>query len=317
MFPRTHRFSSLSIVAVFLFLVGCNFRPTTQEYKDSYAHLEEPLPSTETFHESDYYIVFLVDARHFDYSSSDALLKTMVKNPIDGSKNGNVGHAWVYLRGLQDGNPITIEGGHSGEFGEVQPKYFDGVTDYIQYGYLDPTPEQKKHPRHEPNPIKYLWASQMDGIFQKGSGRHVPSFGAKVDLTEEQYLAVMDFIHPRNYDYKDFSVTRNQCSAFLAKIGAVIDFPLEHTMTIAVAPVTEVAGKKVQLWEDEQYSSITIGSPDVIERSLMEAVREGRAEQVTEWYLATHPESKPSKIKRTFETIYLFPVRFGRYVMFR
>ena len=241
----------------------------------------------------------------------------MVKNPIDGSKNGNVGHTWIYLRGLQEGVPVVIEGGHSGEFGEVQPKYFDGVTDYMQYGYLAPTSKEKKHPRHEPDPIKYLWASQMDGIFQKGNGKHTPSFAAKVNLTEEQYWKIMDFINPKNYNYKDFAITRNQCSAFVAGIGALIDFPIESTMTIELNPMTKIAGKEVVLWEDEQYSSITIGSPDEVERSLMEAVREGRAELATEWYLASHPECSPSKVKRTFETLYLFPMRFGRYIMFR
>lgn len=60
----------------------------------------------------DPYIVFLVNARQLDYSSFRSVLRTIAKHPSDWSKNGDVGHAWIYLKGDE-----VIEGGHSGELG--------------------------------------------------------------------------------------------------------------------------------------------------------------------------------------------------------
>ena len=82
------------------------------------------------------------------------------KHPSDGSKNGDVGHAWIYLQGNVNGESIVIEGGHSGELGICQPKYFDGIMNYVEYGYADSSCGEMCCLRNEPNPVKYLWASQ-------------------------------------------------------------------------------------------------------------------------------------------------------------
>ena len=316
MFSRAHCLQSLACLIILL-LSSCSFHPTSESYNDYYAHLDVAQGPSQTVTDSDHYIVFLVDARHFDYTNTKTLFKTMVKNPIDGSKRGNVGHAWLYLYGIEEGQEVVMEGGHSGEFGYVQPKYFDGVMNLVQYGYLSPTPEEKKNPRHEPNPIKYLWAAQRDGILQKGSGQHTPTYAAKVDLTEEQYEEIKAFIHPSNYNYRDFSVTDNQCAGLLARVAALIDLELECHVTMEVEQTITMYGHNVQLWEDEQYSSITFSAPDALEKSLMKAVAEGKAEAAKDWYIAQHPECRPSKVKEALETVYLFPVRFTRYLMFQ
>ena len=49
--------------------------------------------------EEEYFVVFLVNARGLDYTDTLKFLKTVAKHPRDGSKNGDVGHAWVYLKG--------------------------------------------------------------------------------------------------------------------------------------------------------------------------------------------------------------------------
>ena len=59
------------------------------------------------------FIIFAVDARKLDYSDCSRLLKTMAKHPSDGSKNSDVGHAWIYLK---QGDSI-LQGGHSAERG--------------------------------------------------------------------------------------------------------------------------------------------------------------------------------------------------------
>ncbi len=236
-------------------------------------------PCEKTCPRSPYFIVFLVDAKHLDYTSGNGCLGTLAKNPRD-----NFGHAWIYLEGLVDGETVAIEGGHSGETGSIQAKYFDGVMNGLEYGYANPTPELSQFPRCEPDPIKYLWAVQSDGFFHKGNGGHVPTYAARVDLTQEQFLKVMHYINPCNYDYAQYAITGNQCSSFVSQIGALIDFPIECQVTIPIEQ--QLWGYKV--WEDPCYSKLTISTPDIIEKSLQQSVKDGQATYALPWYRKTH-----------------------------
>ena len=313
MLPRTYRFSCLILL---LLLVGCCHIPDSEHYRNAYAHLEGPIPRHEHVKEPEYYVVFLVAARHFDYQDTSTLLTTMVKKPTDGRKDGSVGHAWILLRGWEEGEEVVIEGGHSGELGVIQPKYAEGVMNLLHYGYLSPTPEEREHPRHEPNPIKYLWASQRDGHFEK-KVTHEPTFAAMVPVTEEQFKRVKAFIDPENYPYHDYAITRNQCSNFVAKVGALIDFPIEHQVTIPVDQTMCVMGHEVKLYEDERYREITLSVPDRVERSLIEKVREGEALYALEWYFKKYPERKQNPIARQWEDLCRFPERLQRLILFR
>jgi hypothetical protein len=42
-------------------------------------------------------------------------------------------------------------------------------------------------------------------------------------------------------------------------------------------PVIYFGGRKVRLWEDSDYSEIIFYSPDAFEKSLVRAVKEGKA----------------------------------------
>lgn len=291
---------------------SCCWRPSTYEYRSSYAHLEGPIPVQKEIKESDYYIVFLVDARHLDYSDSRTFLKTTAKHPSDGSKNGDVGHSWLYLHGLKDGQEVIVEGGHSGERGVMHARYWEGVVNNNEFGYANPTQEQIKNPRIEPNPVKYLWESQPDGFFEKGSGNHVPTFAAKITLTQEQFEKVLSFIDPAHYDYANYSLTVQQCSSYVGHIAALVEFPIEHQETLKIQQDIEIAGQKLHLWTDPRYSSITFSTPDRIERSLIEAVREGRAENALDWYIAKRGERRD--VGEVIDTVRWFPGRLVRYL---
>lgn len=268
---------------------SCSYRPTTPAYHEFYSHLDGiPIPASPRMKESDYFIVFLVDARHLDYTECPSLLRTIVKHPSDGSKNGDVGHAWIYLQGIVDGQHVCIEGGHSGELGSVQAKYFDGIMNYIEFGYANPTDEQKCSPRYEPNPIQYLWATQSDGFFQQGSGNHTPTCAVKIDLTEEQFQRILTFIHPDNYFYGDYTLTHNQCTTFLAKVAAVINFPIDYEVTVTIPSHLKVGGDRYTLWTDPKYGSFTFSSPDIAERSLIHALQSGKGEDALSWYKQKH-----------------------------
>jgi hypothetical protein len=302
-------------LVILLFLTSsCCYRPSTHEYRCTYAHLEGPIPVQRKVTQSDYYIVFLVDARHLDYSDTRTFLKTTAKHPSDGSKNGDVGHSWIYLRGLKDGQEVIVEGGHSGERGLLQARYWEGILNGNDYGYANPTEEQRQNPRYEPNPVKYLWESQPDGLFEQGTGAHNPTFAAKIDLTPDQFEKILSFIDPKHYDYTNYSLTDQQCSTYVGHVAALIDFHIEHQVVLKLEPEMDIAGKKLRLWTDPQYSNLIFSSPDRVERSLIEAVREGKAQNAMNWYYETHGESGVVG-EEVMDKVKAFPARFVRFLI--
>ena len=170
---------SITICLLLLLPFSCSWRPLSHSYREQYSHLDESIPKKSFLSPSPYFLIVLVDARHLDYTDGRSLLRTLVKHPSDGSKNSDVGHAWIYLHGIVNDQNIGLEGGHSGELGIYQPRYFEGIMNYLEYGYANPTSQQQSCPRHESNPVKYLWEIQQDGFFQKGSGGHCPTFCSK------------------------------------------------------------------------------------------------------------------------------------------
>lgn len=273
----------LLCLTILIFFSSC-YRPAcSKAYQEFYAHLPSPVQANGPMQETDYFLVILVDARHLDYTDNHFFLRTVAKHPSDGSKNGDIGHAWIYLKGLVDEKPIVIEGGHSGERGIIQARYFDGIMNYNEWGYANPTSEQMKYPRYEPNPIKYLWTTLYDGFFEKGSGGHYPTFAVKIDLTEEQFKKILNFV--QSYPYRQYALTNRQCSSFVAQAAALADFEIDSLISMKIDKDIWFRRCRVRFWEDPQYSRIVFASPDQIEKSLMEAVAEGRADYALDWYL--------------------------------
>src|SRR5262249_3565265 len=130
------------LILILLVSVGC-VAPSTTAYREMYSHLNAIPTFQNNQNPSPYFLVILVDARHLDYTQNRSLLKTLCKHPSDWSKNGDVGHAWIYLQGTFENRVVVLEGGHSGECGYIQAKYFEGVMDYAEAG--------------DDNPVRYLW----------------------------------------------------------------------------------------------------------------------------------------------------------------
>ncbi len=231
---------------------------------------------------SDSFMVVLVHAPHLDYSSGRALVQSMRARANPQLREEEAGHAWVYLRGIHNGEVVEWEGGHTGAFGEIAPIPGVGVKNLIQYGYVDPTPEQKLSPRHEPNPAKYMWVTYHDGMFQPDSGAHPATFAARYDLSPEQFARVLDYA--MNYDYSSYCIIDHQCAAFVGEIVQVAGHYLEHEVSVPIEKSVKILGHHVQLWEDPQYSILTFSSPDVLERSLKQAVWQGEARPALSWY---------------------------------
>lgn len=260
---------------------------------------------------SDYYIVFLVTARHLDYSDAGSFLRTTAKHPADGSKNGDVGHAWVYLHGIRDGREVVIEGGHSGELGVIKARYWEGVVNSAEYGSPNPNGAY----RYEANPVRYLWETLDDGFFEEGSGGHAPTCAAKISITPEQFELVASFMSPECYEYSRYSLTDQQCSSFVAAIAELVGMPLKHRIMLPLPNQLVIAGSTVRLWEDPVYSSIVFSSPDVLERSLLDKIAMGKAENVLQWYRVRYRKSFSDKLADGWDMTRRFPERLGRYLL--
>lgn len=269
-------------------LTSCAWHPCTPEYHAQYQHLSNP-PPFDYIENSDRYVVLLVCARHLDYTNGKQLLQTIARHPSDGGKNSDVGHAWVFLQG-EDG---VLEGGHTGEFGIEQPRYFEGVADLIENG--------------DPNPVRYLWVTQKDGCFQRGSGGFTPTFAARIDLTEEEYRSIRNFILSDAYPYSTYAITRHQCAAFVAEVAELAGLEVEHQVSIPIEKTLTVGGGTVQLWTDPRFSMLTISSPDILEKSLMQAVYDQKALNATKWYLKRY--SKKSTISEQIQAIKMLKTR--------
>jgi hypothetical protein len=304
--------SVFSLVLLFccLLLSGCS---SSHQYYQTCEHDEgiccAPVP------ESDYYIVFLVTARHLDYTDAKTFLKTTAKHPSDGTKNGDVGHAWVYLHGMRDGCDVVMEGGHSGEMGVIKARYWEGVVNNIECGYPNPTAAQRQSPRYEPNPVGYLWETLGDGFFEEGSGGHMPTVAARMALTQEQFEAVAAYMDSSNYDYTQYSLTGRQCSSYVAEIAALLGLQLDHQVILYVSAEITLAGMRLRLWDDSEYSSIQFSSPDVLEESLKAKIEAGEAEDALRWYRCHHQPSFRKQITDAWNATYRLPGRVTRYLL--
>ncbi len=162
-----------------------------------------------------------------------------------------------------------FEGGQSGETGRFQPCYAEGV--------LENAALQAR------NPISYLWCSQCDGFFQQGNGGHRPTFAATVSLFAKSMKPYSILLE--TYSFWEYNLQNHQCTTFVVEVARAIGISLEDKITIEIERQAPIQGRMVCFWNDPIYSSLTVGSPDVLERSLKQLVREGKAQNATCWYL--------------------------------
>jgi len=207
-------------------------------------------------------LMILVDAPHFDDTDGKSFLRSLAK-----TSNNGVGHAWIVLKGIINEQKVMIEGGHSGERGLHQRTYFEDLADRIECQW-------------EANPAQAFFEAQKDGFFQKGSGGHHPTYGIKIPLIEEQFFAILNFIHPKHYDYANYSITANQCSSFVMRIAQIAGLHLECEVTLCIPQKIRSGEKKIVLWRDPAYSHLTFYSPDKLEASMRKAVASGCAIEV-------------------------------------
>ncbi len=246
------------------------------------------------------YLIFLVHAPHLDCTNGQTLFKTMCKHPRDLSKEGDVGHAWIYLSGCLNGQPVVIEGGHSGETGQLQPRYCEGIANYLEAG--------------DPNPIRYLWSPLQDGFFQIGPGRHRPTLAAGMPLTQPQFEAIYTFI--QNYAFQEYSLANRQCVTFIIEIARLAGIELDCWINVPFPPSLQLNNTSFPLWQSPCYSNLCLASPDMLEKALYRTIKEGRTVSMLHWYRRTHPQSLSQRLSRICSTLLNFPKRLQRRLMF-
>ena len=261
-----------NIIFLMLLLTGCSWKPRSVEYDRLYAYQREKRSRLCSPSMEKPYLVVLVDARRLDYTCASSFFRTLTKHPSDGSKNSDVGHAWIYLAGEEEESEL----GHSGELGEALPRYFEGVEYLLQSG--------------DPDPIRYLWCDLQDGFCQKGNGGHRPTYAAKFSLSQEEYQHLRQMI--RDYDFSGYSLTVHQCTHFVELILKEIGINVDAEIVVIIPEMLKMGNGKVRLRTNSRYREMSLSTPDMLERELVRLVSEGRAEDVRGWYKKHHPQRK-------------------------
>jgi hypothetical protein len=204
-----------------------------------------------------YYLYILNEAANWDYSGHRILLLSIWQRPW--------GHSWLMLE--QPGE--RLEFGHSGDLGDRQPRYHDGVFQRIRQGHR--------------NPIAYLWETRSDGFFQQGKPNRPPNFVWKVPVTRQKYQRMRDYVMQR--DYQQFGVRSHNCTDLVVATAALAGINLMHRIRLIMPSQTDIWFRMRRVWTDPQYHILDYSTPDVLEADLRHLTRLGIGTDVTTWYL--------------------------------
>ena len=210
------------------------------------------------------FLVILVDAQGFDYASPAAFFRTMRKHPHGDKHERTVGHSWLILHG-----PLTLlEGGHTADFDAAHPNYSATIAEAVR--------------QQAPDPLACLWTNGGVGRFEIGSGGHKPSAAVRFELTTAQYEAVRACLD--HYDFTTFDLQTHVCTHFVTRAAACAGITLGHLLTLNLPQHAAFMNREITWWTDPAYSHLTFGSPDVLEKSLALAVKQGLGRDVLKDY---------------------------------
>jgi hypothetical protein len=212
-----------------------------------------------------YFLVVLTHSKGINFTSVDSFFNTLYGNSFLNKAENTIGHSWMMLIG--DGK--FLECGQTGEFGVIKHRYHEGVLQLIR--------------DNNPNPISWLWEVMPDGKFHKGSNGYKPTYACSFSISKEQYIRLFNYID--NYDYANFSIINKTCTTFVVNALKIIGINLGHRVTIKIPQEYTFSEKPVMLWTNPKYSTLIFGSPDVLEKSLEEAVKKNLGKDVLDWYL--------------------------------
>jgi hypothetical protein len=260
---------------VMVWLTACSPR-TSDEYHQTYAYLPSIRTanrSSEQFTGTDpYYLVVLVDARHVDYSTPENYFSTLSYGVFK-RQEPDIGHAWIILKGEENGIPYYFEGGHTGEYGYVAPKYFDHIVELAES-------------EEEKDPVSYLYCRLPDGRLELGSGGHCPTFAVAFKLTKTGYEQIFNLI--ATYDFDSWGILGPNCVQFVRSCLMAVGLEINCEEIVTIPKYMEIRGEKVRLWEHASFSHLEVQTPEKLEQRLLEKVQEGLGTVAMRWYRKQH-----------------------------
>lgn len=205
------------------------------------------------------YLYILNEAANWDYSTTDSLLFSIWQRPW--------AHTWLILESPEE----RLEFGHTGDLGQMKPRYHAGVFQRIQEGH--------------PNPIAYLWEPMDDGMFQTGPPNRPPTFVWRMPITRQRQQRIYEFTMQRQYD--QFGLRSNNCTDLAVAVAALAGIHLIHRIRLTGPQYVKVWGRKRRIWTDPQYRILDYSTPDVLEVDLRHLAQMGIGSDVTQGYLAS------------------------------
>ncbi|NQZ67973.1 MAG: hypothetical protein HRT89_07880 [Lentisphaeria bacterium] len=258
----------LSFILLCLAIAGCRTVPKDQEHhwKAVLIPAKKTLPDPKKRVTTEGYFLYVAtDSRGYDFSTAKGFIDTL-KKPVQGDpEDVSVGHAWILTESPED----ILECGHTGEFGILNPSYYDGMIGLVK--------------KKDPNPISYLFTRMKDGKYHQGADSHDPTYVARIKISKKQHDDIRKFI--KDYDYKIFALTDRQCSFFVAECMRIAGIDPAYEMKISFPQIFYFRGIKVRVWTDPKYKTIAIGFPDSMETFSRLLVKKGLAEDAMKWYL--------------------------------
>jgi hypothetical protein len=204
------------------------------------------------------YLYILNEAANWDYRNTSALLFSIWQRPW--------GHSWLMLERHEE----RLEFGHTGDLGEIKPRYHDGVFQLIREGHSDP--------------IAYLWQTRSDGKFQTGKPKRPPTFVWRMPITRGRYQLIYDAVMQRQYD--QFGLRSNNCTDMVVATAALAGINLVHRIRLTGPQEVKVWGRSSRVWTDPQFRILEYSTPDLLEADLRQLTQLGIGDDVTKWYLA-------------------------------
>jgi hypothetical protein len=239
-----------------------------------YSYLEELYSCAESAPQftpqGEYFLVVLVDARHADYSSSRAYLSTLTSSMIR-ERSPDPGHAWIVLAGIKDGEPWIFEGGHSVDCNLLTKNYIKNILGLSSHG-------------KEKNPARYLFQRTKNGLFEYGRGDNIPTFAAAIPLTKEGFDRILKLFEEDGYDFSKWGIEGPNCVQFALSCLASVGIEFDCEDALPVPPALSFFGNEFRLWSDPSHATLTIKTPDLLEKRLWELVKQGSAICATQWY---------------------------------
>jgi hypothetical protein len=205
------------------------------------------------------YLYILNEAVNWDYSTTDSLLFSIWQRPW--------GHSWLILESPEE----RLEFGHTGDLGQIKPRYHAGVFQRIREGH--------------PDPIAYLWQTMSDGQFQTGQPNRPPTFVWRMPITRRRHQLIHESVKQRKYD--QFGLRTNNCTDMVVATAALAGIYLVHRIRLTGPQEVKVWGRRRRIWMDPQYRIVEYSTPDLLEADLRHLAQLGIGSDVTEWYLAS------------------------------